>query len=101
MAIEKLGVQLANPNCVVQIDGQSFADLICYQHLHTENLRGAVAALNQANPDGSNEQLAGVQISLQALVNISADALHDYLRLARAQGLRFELSLPSKPHAHH
>lgn len=99
--IERFGVRVINPEHMVVVDGQSFAELICYQHLHTENLRGAVAALNQANPDGSNEQLAGVQISLQALANTSADALHDYLRLARAQGLRFELSLPSTPHAHH
>lgn len=90
MAIEKLGVQLANPDCVIQIDGESFADLICYQHLHTENLKQTVAALNQASNGGRDERLAAIQINVQALANTSGEALQDYLRIARAQGLRFE-----------
>jgi len=90
MAIEKLGVQVANPDCVIQIEGQSFADLICYQHLHTENLKQTVAALNQASNGGMDEQLAAIQINVQALANTSAEALRDYLRIAREQGLHFE-----------
>ena len=91
--IERFGVRVMNPEHEITIEGQSFAELICYQHLHTENLRGAVAALNLANPGGRDEQLAGVQISLQALANTSADALHDYLRMAKAQGLQFALAI--------
>lgn len=91
MTIEKFGVRASNPDCLIEIDGQSFAELICYQNLHTENLRSAVAALNLANPGGLDECLSGIQTSLQALTNTSAGALGDYLRVAQAQGLRFEL----------
>jgi len=55
MTIEKFGVRVSNPDCLIEIDGQSFAELICYQHLHTENLKHVVAVLNDANPDGCNE----------------------------------------------
>jgi len=89
--IEKFGVRVANPEQAVFIEGQSFAELICYQYLHTENLRSAVAALNLANPGGLDECLSEIQTSLQALTNTSAGALGDYLRVAQAQGLRFEL----------
>ncbi len=96
MTIEKFGVRVRNPDCLIEIDGQSFAELICYQHLHTENLKHVVAVLNGANPDGCNELLSDVQTNVQALANTSTDALRDYLRLAQAQGLRFEIS-PSNP----
>lgn len=95
MTIEKFGVRVSNPDCLIEIDGRSFADLICYQHLHTENLKHVVAVLNCANPDGCNELLSDVQTDVQALANTSTDALRDYLRLARDQGLRFEIDLGS------
>lgn len=88
--IERFGLRVSNPDKPVQIDGQSFAELILYQHLHSENLRRVVAMLNQLNKDGVNEQIADIQINLQALLNTSVDALHDYLRIAQAQGLHFE-----------
>lgn len=89
--IENFGVQVANPEQNIVIEGQSFAELICYQHLHTENLKRLVAVLQGFNPDSADELLAAVQINLQGLTNASAGMLADCLRLAMAQGLRFEL----------
>ena len=89
--IENFGVQVANPEQNIVIEGQSFAELICYQHLHTENLKRLVAVLQGLNPDAADELLSAVQINLQGLSNASAGMLSDCLRIALAQGLRFEL----------
>lgn len=89
-AIEKLGVRVSNPEQSISLDGKSFADLVLFEHLRTENLRRCVAALGTLNPDGGEEVLAEVAVQLQVMANASAGMLGEHLRVAHAQGLRFE-----------
>lgn len=90
-AIEKLGVRVSNPEQSITIEGGAFADLVLYQHLSAENLRRCLAALNLANLGGENELLAEVQTQLLAMTSSSSGVLHELLRVAREQGLRFEI----------
>lgn len=91
MTIEKLGVRVANPEQTVSISGASYADLVLFEHLRTENLRRCVAALNLESYDGKGELLEEVRAQLQGLANASAGVLQEHLRIAREQGLRFEI----------
>ena len=91
MSIEKFSVRIANPEQSITLDGKSFADLVLFEHLRTENLRRCVAALNLGNPDGHSELLTEVQAQLQGMANASAGVLQEHLRIAREQGLRFEI----------
>lgn len=91
MNIETLGVRVSNPEQHINLEGKSFADLILFQHMHAANLQRCVAALSAGNPHGDNELLAEVQAQMQAMVNASSGVLQEYLRVAREQGLRFEI----------
>lgn len=99
MSIESLGVRVTNPEQNITIEGSSYADLVLFEHLHTENLRRCVAALNLVSPYGENETLEEVRAQLQGMVNASAGVLHEHLRIAREQGLRFEI-VPSPGELH-
>lgn len=90
-AIEKLGVRVSSPAQRITLDGKSFGDLVLFEHLRTENLRRCVAALNLVGLNGENEALAEVRAQLQGMVNASAGVLQEHLRIAREQGLRFEI----------
>ncbi len=90
-AIEKLGVRVSNPEQAITLEGKSFADLVLFEHLRTENLRRCLVALAALNQDGGDELLAEVAIQLQAMANASAGVLGEHLRIAQAQGLRFEI----------
>lgn len=91
MTIEKLGVRVANPEQTVSLSGASYADLVLFEHLRTENLRRCVAALNMESHDGKGELLEEVRAQLQGMANASAGVLQEHLRIAREQGLRFEI----------
>lgn len=99
MSIESLGVRVTNPEQNITIEGASYADLVLFEHLRTENLRRCVAALNLVSPYGENETLAEVRAQLQGMVNASAGVLQEHLRIAREQGLRFEI-VPSPGELH-
>lgn len=91
-AIEKLGVRVSNPEQDITLDGKTFADLVLFEYLRTENLRRCTAALAlETIPDGESERLAELQVQLQAMVNASSGVLQEHLRIAHAQGLRFEI----------
>ncbi|MBI4995578.1 MAG: hypothetical protein HZC22_01485 [Rhodocyclales bacterium] len=98
-AIAKLGVTVSNP-VPITIEAQSYAEYIALLHLQAETLRKAIAVLNLENPGGVNERLAEVQTSLAAVVGSTQASLHEHLRLARDQGLRFAIAQPGNP-AHH
>lgn len=91
MSIDVFGVRVSNPDCLIVINGESYAEMICYQHLHTENLKRLVSGLHAANRDGSNELLAALQVNAQAMANASLNAVMEHIRIAQMQGLRFEL----------
>lgn len=91
MTIEKLGIRVANPDQSITVTGASYADLVLFEHLRTENLRRCVAALNLESADGYSELLAEVLAQLQGMTNASAGVLQEHLRIAREQGLRFEI----------
>ncbi|MEW6590665.1 MAG: hypothetical protein AB1418_06475 [Pseudomonadota bacterium] len=98
-AIEKLGVRVSNPEQAITLEGKSFADLVLFEYLRTENLKRCAAALALELPDGESERLAELQVQLQAMVNASSGVLQEYLRIAGAQGLRFEIvPAPSELH---
>jgi|GEM_PF-4847202 len=88
---EKLGVKVQNPELRIVIEGGAFADLVLLEYLRAENLRRCVAAVGGENQDGANELLSEVQIQLQAMAQSSAGVLQECLRVARAQGLVFEI----------
>jgi len=95
-AIEKLGVRVSNPDQSITIEGMSFAELVLFEHLRAENLRRCVAVLAlgndvQTSAEPESERMAELQIQLQAMANASAGTLQELLRIARAQGLRFEV----------
>lgn len=90
MAIEKLGIRLEN-EANITLAGASFAEIILFEHLRVENLRRCVAALGVANPNGGDELLTEIAVQLQAMQNASAGVRQEHLRVAHAQGLRFEI----------
>lgn len=89
MSIESLGVRVSNPEQNITLAGASYADLVLFEHLRTENLRRCIAALNLVN--GEDETLTEVRVQLQGMLNASAGVLAEQLRIAREQGLRFEI----------
>lgn len=91
MSIESLGVRVTNPEQNINLEGKTYADLILFEHLRVENLRRCVAALGTLNNDGGDELLAEIAAQLQAMANASAGVRQEHLRVARAQGLRFEI----------
>lgn len=91
-AIEKLGVRISDHAKNITIDGKSYADLVLFEYLRTENLRRCLAALNLVGPHGENETLVEVQAQLQVMAKASSGVLQEHLRLAREQGLRFEIA---------
>ena len=91
MSRENLGVRVANPEQHINLEGKSFADIILFEHLRTTNLQRCVVALRVGNPHGDNELLAELQVQMQAMANASTGVLNEYLRVAREQGLRFEI----------
>lgn len=99
MSIESLGVRVTNPEQNITLEGASYADLVLFEHLRTENLRRCVAALNLSGLYGENEALAEVRAQLQGMANASAGVLQEHLRIAREQGLRFEI-VPSPGELH-
>ncbi len=92
MTIEKLGVRVANPETNIVLEGTSFAELILFEHLRAENLLRCVAAIALANPNGSDELLAETQVQLQVMADATGGRLHELGRVAREQGLRFEIA---------
>lgn len=99
MTIEKLGVRVANPEQNINLEGTSFAELVLFEHLRVENLQRCVAALGKLNHDGGDEPLAEIAAQLQAMANASAGVRQEHLRVAHAQGLRFEIA-PSPGELH-
>lgn len=91
MGINVFGVRVSNPDCLIVINGESYAEMIFYQHLHTENLKRFVSCLYAANRDGSNELMAALQVNAQAMLNASLSVVMEQIRIANLQGLRFEL----------
>lgn len=90
MSIEKLGIRLAN-EANITLAGAAFAELIAFEHLRTENLRRCIAALAEANPGGADERLAEIALQLQVMQNASDGVRREHLRVAKAQGLRFDI----------
>ena len=89
--VEKLGVRISDPTKTITVEGTSFGELVLLEHLRTENLRRCVVAINLVNQDSSNELLAEVTAQLQAMVGASSYTVQELLRMAREQGLRFEI----------
>lgn len=87
----EIGVSVANPDQSIQITGQTFADSVLWLHVHNQNLIQVLEELRQENPHGENERLATVQSALQGLTNATKGVLDEHLRVAREQGLRFEI----------
>lgn len=92
MPMNKPTVRVNNPEKLVEIQGDSFAELILHQCMHVENLRRVVQAVNQINAEAQDERLAEVQAIVQGMVNSSAGVLVEQVRIATAQGLVFEIS---------
>jgi hypothetical protein len=99
MTIEKMGVRVSNPDQNINLEGASFAELVLFEHLRTENLRRCVAALGTLNHDGGDELLAEIAAQLQAMANASAGVRQEHMRVAHAQGLRFEI-VPARGELH-
>lgn len=85
-------VRVNNPEKLVEIQGDSFAELILHQCMHVENLRRVVQAIGQINAKAHDERLSEVQAIIQAMVNSSSGLLIEQVRIATAQGLAFEIS---------
>lgn len=92
MPMNKPTVRVNNPEKLVEIQGDSFADLILHQCMHVENLRRVVQAVGQINAEAQDERLSEVQAIVQAMVNSSSGVLVEQVRIATAQGLVFEIS---------
>ena len=92
MPMNKPTVRVNNPEKLVEIQGDSFAELILHQCMHVENLRRVVQAASQINAETQDERLSEVQAIVQAMVNSSAGVLVEQVRIATAQGLAFEIS---------
>lgn len=92
MTTNRPTVRVNNPEKLVEIQGDSFAELILHQCMHVENLRRVVLAVGQINADAQDERLSEVQAIVQAMVNGSSGILVEQVRIATAQGLAFEIS---------
>ena len=92
MPMNRPTVRVNNPKKLVEIQGDSFAELILHQCMHAENLRRVVLAIGQINAEAQDERLSEVQAIVQAMVNSSAGILVEQVRIATAQGLVFEIS---------
>lgn len=92
MPMNRPTVRVNNPDKLVEIQGDSFAELILHQCMHVENLRRVVLAVGQINAETQDERLSEVQAIVQAMVNGSSGILVEQVRIATAQGLVFEIS---------
>ena len=92
MPMNRPTVRVNNPEKLVEIQGDSFAELILHQCMHVENLRRVVLAVGQINAETHDERLSEVQAIVQAMVNGSSGILVEQVRIATAQGLLFEIS---------
>lgn len=92
MPMNKPTVRVNNPEKLVEIQGDSFAELILHQCLHVENLRRVVQAVSQINDEIQDERLSEIQVIVQAMVNGSSGLLVEQVRIATAQGLVFEIN---------
>lgn len=90
MSIKKLGIRLAN-EANITLPGAAFAELIAFEHMRVENLRRCIASLTAANPGGADERLTEIAVHLQVMENASDGVRREHLRVARAQGLRFDI----------
>lgn len=98
-ATEQLGVRVSTPGKNINLEGQSFGDLLAFEHMRVENLRRCVAALNQAHQGDGNELVGEVMVQLQAMLIASTSLVSELLRVSREQGLRFE-PVPSPGDVH-
>ena len=92
MPMNKPTVRVNNPEKLVEIQGDSFAELILHQCMHVENLRRVVQAVSQINDEIQDERLSEIQVIVQAMVNGSSGLLVEQVRIATAQGLAFEIN---------
>ena len=92
MPMNKPTVRVNNPEKLVEIQGDSFAELILHQCMHVENLRRVVQAVGQINAEAQDERLSEVQAIVQAMINSSSGVLVEQLRIATAQGLVFDIN---------
>lgn len=98
-ATEQLGVRVSTPGQNINLEGQSFGDLLAFEHMRVENLRRCVAALGQAHQSDGNELVGEVMVQLQAMLLASTSLVGELLRVSREQGLRFE-PMPSPGDVH-
>lgn len=100
MPMSRPTIRVNNPDKLVEIQGDSFAELILHQCMHVENLRRVVQAVTQINAEAQDERLSEVQAIVQAMVNSSSGVLVEQVRIATAQGLTFEIN-EGQPHVRH
>ncbi len=100
MSVNRPTVQVSNPEKLIEIQGDSFAELILHQAMHVENLRRIVLAVDQINAETQDERLTNLQGIVRAMVNGSSGLLIEQVRIATAQGLVFHINdgQPSTKH---
>lgn len=91
MNVIKPTIHVSNPELILSIEGESFASLILHQSYHLQNLLCAVEAMSVINGD-QDERLTELQIILQAMTNSASSVLVEQVRLAKSQGLVFDIT---------
>ncbi|WP_131111290.1 hypothetical protein [Sulfuricystis thermophila] len=91
MNLASIGLEVTNPDQSVEIEGSSFGEFCLFLHAHASNLEMLVRVVEMENPDGSNTRLLSAQQAMTNMSNAVRNALHEHLRLAQEQGLRFAI----------
>lgn len=91
--IESLGIRSSDPGKNIVLVGKDFGDLILLEHTRSENLQRCAWILEVVARSGADESalLAKVSETLKAMGADTAAVVQDFLRVAREQGLRFEI----------
>jgi hypothetical protein len=81
---------------MIQIEGESFANLILNHALHVENLRNVINTLIQYNTAVEDEThiLSDIQNGLMSMMNGQVLGVCEQVRIAKDQGLIFEFVDP-------
>lgn len=91
MNLKSIGLEVMNPECNVEIEGGSFGEFCLLLHSHAANLELVARVLESENPGGANPRLLSAQRALTNMAGGIRGALHEHLRIAQEQGLRFEV----------
>lgn len=93
-AMKTMGLSVTTPGLVIEIEGDTFAEVIAYMDMTFETLKRVERMLYEVNPDDADESISTAMLAVAALKNTSFVMLSEHIRWASEQGLHFTVEKP-------